>query len=79
MPDSVILTHFNFVISVGISQDNTFYYVNPQREPVCMVREFYAGGLYYRIPRTSTRFSRKRVVKDMKPTRLVFRLEPLPF
>jgi len=79
MQETILLTRFNFLISVGIAQDNTFYYVNPQHELIRLVRELYAGGLYYRIPRTSTRFSRGRVVRDMKPVRKVFRLEPLPF
>jgi len=82
MRPKIIFIHWNKEISAGITDDHRFFWRSPEGALLRLVREYYAGGLYYRIPGTSTRFSRKRLTAAMRPCRISYYLpavEELPF
>ena len=71
---SLVFTHFNAAISVGLAIDRQYYFVEAGAWPVALIREVYKGNLYYRLPCTSIRFSRRRIISAMQKRRLSFSL-----
>jgi len=76
---SLVFTHFNAAISVGLAADKQYYFVEAGAWPVALIREVYKGNLYYRLPGTSKRFSRRMVISAMKVTRFSFPIPNPPF
>jgi len=63
----LVFSHLNPQISVALCTDHRYYFLPPAGEPLALLRECYRGAIYYRIPKTAIRFSRKKLTAGMHP------------
>ena len=58
----IILKYYNPVLKISLGKWNQAYFINQQDNlAIKLIPEYYKGGLVYRMPGSSKRFSYKRL------------------
>lgn len=75
--EEIVCKWWNEPLQIGVTKSRQVYLVQ-NNEPILLSKEYHAGSISYRIPKTSIRISQKKIRTDLKSTIKIIQ-EYLPF